>query len=181
MALHIILEVALALVIFFVGTMWWQLLKRDAFLKWAFNNRAFLEGFISQDLVLHPPPRVVACTEIGHDEVGRLHFMMLIGALGKTDSRLQRRIKWGHAAVLLLALVGSHFLGDVYLAMNGILLALLGLQSISVSARNNALEQVLTIAVILHKWIIENPSECAEWIQQAWSLRTLYDVVRASK
>jgi len=83
--------------------------------------------------------------------------------------------------VLLGVVLGSYFLGTVYLAINVIIIFLSAIPGISEPARDNALLQVLTLAVILDKWRAENATDCEQWIEQAWSLRPLYNAVKSAR
>ena len=78
-------------------------------------------------------------------------------------------------------MLGSYFLGTVFLAINAAIIFLSALPGISERARNNALLQVMTLAVILDKWHVENATDCEQWIGQARSLSPLYDAVKAAR
>jgi hypothetical protein len=69
-------------------------------------------------------------------------------------------------------------MGLVYLAINVGLFFLTALVPISSSARMNATDHILTIGVILHQWRLAKPADCDRWIDDAWSLRPLYDAVK---
>jgi hypothetical protein len=97
------------------------------------------------------------------------------------DRASQRRAAMTFAAVVAAVLIGSYFLGAVYLLTNLVLLCLAASVPISRPAQSNALEHVFTIALILHRWRLENATECDQWIDYAKSLRPLYEAVKKAQ
>ena len=63
-------------------------------------------------------------------------------------------------------------------ACEGILLFLLLFEPLSNAAKKSALQHVLILGLILRKWRQENPTECDDWIEQAWTLQPLYDAIK---
>ncbi|HEY6803522.1 MAG TPA: hypothetical protein VI306_08090 [Pyrinomonadaceae bacterium] len=97
------------------------------------------------------------------------------------DKASQQKPSVFFALILGGILVASYFLGMAYLIVNLVLFGFSALGSISQSARNNALEHIMTIAIILDRWRSENPSECDEWIKQTWSLGPIYEAVQKAR
>jgi hypothetical protein len=87
-------------------------------------------------------------------------------------------LKFAHGAIVVALLVGSYFLGPVYLAVSIVAFFVSGVGSIGSAARKNALDHILAIAYLLHRWHVEDPTACEQWIQQAYTLKPLYSVVK---
>jgi hypothetical protein len=83
--------------------------------------------------------------------------------------------------VLAVILTASFFLGVPYLVIDLIVFVLSHIGMLSQAAENNALQHVLTIALILDKWRSEKPTECEDWIEKANSLRPLYNATRNAR
>ena len=173
MATHIIFEVVLAVATLFLGNVWRQLSKRAKFLRQAVSNQSYLDRFISKEMLLHPPSRIEPY--VSKNSVG---YFINIDVLLKADRSSQRRPRVISSVCLLAVLGVSLYLGYAYLAVNLVLLSLLGFAPITESAKHNTLEQIVTLAVILYRWREENAVECDNWVTQARSLHTLYAAVR---
>lgn len=173
MTLHLLAEIALAVLTVFVASIFWQLVKRKSYLRQAVGNKAILDACISHDVLVNPPARLEPYFE--KNEIG---YFVNIDSVVKADQASQQRIKIVAVVILILVFIGSFYLGYQYLAINVALLLLLGFSRISESAKANALEQILTIAIILHRWRIENPVECDEWVGKADTLKELYGTVK---
>ena len=173
MLLHIIIEIVLAVAMLFAASTFWQLRKRAKFLKEAMCSPPFLESLISREWLASPPPRVLAFTQLN-----KLGYVFNIKIVVDADRVSQRKVTLFHAVAVVVIFIGSYFLGPLYLAINFILFFLTAIGPISLPAKNNAAEHILTIGLILHKWRLTNASECDEWIEHAWSLRPLYEAVK---
>jgi hypothetical protein len=176
MLLHIIIEIVLAVAMLFAASTFWQLRKRARFLKEAMCSPPFLESLISREELTSPPPRALAFAQM--NEVG---YVLNIKCVVDADRASQRRVTLFHAVAVAVIFVGSYFLGPVYLAINVVLFFLTAVDPISPSAKTNAMEHIFTIGLILHKWRLDNATECDQWIEHAWSLRPLYEAVRKAQ
>jgi hypothetical protein len=169
------IELVLVVAIFFIGGTFWQLQKGRTFLRRAIRDPKLLASLISLDTLSCPPPRVAFFAQ--KNEIG---YFLNIGIVINSDEKSQRLPKAISCVLLGCLFVGSYFLGWPFLAANLVLFPLLSFAGLSESGRLNALEQVLTLAVILHRWHGENPGECDQWVRQGQgSLRTLYEAVKA--
>jgi hypothetical protein len=74
-------------------------------------------------------------------------------------------------------LVGSYFVGEASFWTNIALFCLAGVQPLGGAAKGNAVDHILSMALILFRWRKENQRECEAWIERGWSLKTLYAVV----
>jgi len=173
MIVRIGIEFVLAIITLIVGSTFWEFPKRARFLKAVISNEQFLLQFITPTTFDSVSPMIRRYAE--KSEGG---YVVNMGAVTHADRVSQRRLQLLNGAVVLAALVGSYFLGPIYLAVSVAIFLISGIGSISAAARNNALEHVLVLAFILHKWHSEDPSGCEQWIQEAWSLRPLYTVVK---
>jgi hypothetical protein len=154
--------------------MFWQLQKRRTFIKRAIRDPNLLASLLSLDNLSSPPPRVAFFAQ--KSEIG---YFFNIGVAINSDEKSQRLPKVISCVLLGCLFMGSYFLGWPFLATNLILFLLLSFVGLSESGQSNALEQVLTLAVLLRKWHGENPVECDQWVRQGQgSLRTLYEAVK---
>jgi len=176
MLIHIAIEIGLAIATFFAGNPFWELRKRAKFLRQVIYNEPFLESFISRQMLANPSPLIAPFVE--KNEIG---WFLNIKCVMDADRTSQRRPAIFFALVLLSIFAASYFLGIPYLAINLVIFALLAFGSISQSAQTNALQHVLAIAIILDKWRLENPLQCEEWLEKAWSLRFLYKAVKNAR
>ena len=176
MLLHIIIEIVLALVIFLAAQAIWQIRKREKFLKHVVCNPPFLESIITRERLANPPERISIFAQ--KNEVGHILNMKCVV---DADRASQRHAAMVFTVIVVVILIGSYFLGVVYLLINLVFLCLAASVPISRSAQSSALEHVFTIALILHKWRLENPSECDQWIDYAKSLRPVYDAVKKAE
>jgi hypothetical protein len=172
MTFRILTETVLAAVTVFLGTNWWQLHKREGFLRRALSKPLYLEGLISRDSLVNPPTRLQPYFQ--RNEIG---YFINIDIVIKADLRSQH-LPWVLiSGILLLILIGSFYQGYVYFTINLTLLLLLGFAPLGEPAQSNADEHLLTMAVILYRWRSEDPAGCDEWVARAHSLKNLYRVV----
>ncbi len=175
MVLKILGELALAVVTFFVGGTLWQLHKRKVFLRGASTSQPFLDRLITRKTLADPPAQIEPY--LTKNDIG---YFINIKAVVSADRRSQR-LPWIIAfGVLLLVFLGSFYLGYTYLAINVVLICLLGFQPISHAAKLNACEHIVTIAAILSRWRAEDPTECDEWVGHVPSFGELYKAVVAA-
>jgi hypothetical protein len=173
MVLHIIIEVVLAFATILASQAFWQLRKRERFLRWAIHNPPLLESLLSRDTLSNPLPRILLFAE--KNEVGYVLNMKCVEHADRS-SQWRTTIFFGIAVAAIL--IGSYSLGISYLAINFVLSLLTASFPLSPSARANAIEHIFTIALILHKWRLDNATECDEWITYARSLQPLYEAVK---
>lgn len=173
MIVHIIAELVLATATLFLSGVWWQLRKRAKFLRQTISNQSYLDAFISKETLVNPPSRIEPYLQ--KNSIG---YFINIDVVIRADHSSQRVPKIASSICLLLILGISLYLGYIYLAINLGLLFLLGFSPINESAKWNALEQIVTLAVILYRWRTENSIECDNWVAQARSLQKLYGAVQ---
>ena len=94
------------------------------------------------------------------------------------DRSSQRQVCFMFATILTGIFVGSFVLGVPYFAVNIVVFLLTAFGTISPSAKENAVQHVLSLATILHKWRREDAGGCDEWVKHASSLRPLYETVK---
>lgn len=169
--MRLALEILLGIASLFLGSMWWGLLKRDAYLKRAVQDETVLNG-LTRELLEAPPARIAIW-----GEKCKFGYARNLQVLVEADKQALRIPKLLHGVPLVLLLVGSYFLGWTVFAANLGLVCLAALPRVPDSAKANTLEQVASIAVILYRWNAENPAECDAFIQKAYSLSKLYSAV----
>jgi hypothetical protein len=170
---HILAKLVLLMATFFFGYLWWQLGKRAIFLKRILRSQPGLDTFISKEKLVNSHSRIEPY--VPKNSIG---YFINIDLVLKADHSSQRVPKVISSICLLLILGVSLHLGYAYLAINLGLLCALGFWPIEASAGGNALDQVLTLAVILYRWHEENPGECDKFVAEARSLQKLYGAVR---
>lgn len=176
MLLHITIEIVLAVATLFASLTFWQLRKRERFLKMAIYNSPFLESVISRERLANPSPRI---SVFAQKNEGGYVFNMKLAV--DADSASQRRVTLFSAVAIAAIFIGSYFLGVSYLVINVVLFFLTDLVPISSSAQSNAMEQVFIMALILHKWRLDNATECDQWVEHAWSVHPLYEAVKKAQ
>jgi hypothetical protein len=175
MIARVAIEVVLGVVTFLAGGIFWQFPKRAKFLKAVICNELFLRGFVTRSALESPSPmNAMAAQKLYKDATG---YVINIKILFDADKISQRRPQMFLGTIVLASLLGSYFLGPIYLAINIGIFLLVALVPIFRSTQINALDQVVAIALILHKWHLEDAAGCVQWIDQASSLRPLYNAV----
>jgi len=173
MIIRIIIEVVIAILVLMVANTFWEFPKRAKFLKRAISDQQFLLSFITPGTFDSLSPTITRYAE--HCEG---NYMVSIGALSQADRASQRRLKVLTGAVVLALLVGSYFLGPVYLIVSFVVFLLSGIGPIGAAARKNALNHILEVSFLLHRWHLQDPAACEQWVQQAYALKPLYSVVK---
>lgn len=173
--MNIIFEIIFAVVILLLGRHLWDCYKRDKFLGQVIVDESFLTGSISRNLLEleNPPPKIALFVDRSP-----LGYSFNVEAHLKADRIALRRVKTICIVVLITVVIASYYMGASYLVANIFLLLLIGFAPVSEQAKASALEHVLIVAIILHKWHRENPEECEVFVEEARVLRLLYNVVK---
>ncbi len=169
MLLKIFLEALIAAAVLFIGSSFWQLLKRDRYMSQVLTTQSFLDTFITQELFINPPARVEL-----YARKNNIGWFVNIQTLLKSDRVTQRKMETIYFALVAFLLIGSYLLGVTFLIINLVLLLFLSYLPLSDPAKVNALENLHCLALILHRWTTEKTPECERWIQQTNSLRKIY-------
>ena len=172
----IAIEIVLVIVTLVAGRLVWQFWKRDQFQQRVVHDAEFLSRLITPCALDSPPS-----TSLRYLQRLPQGYAVNVQLVLVADRRATRILKIFSCGLIIVVLVGSYFLGLLFLLANALLFFVLGLEPASEQARTNALSTILEIACILDRWRAENPEECDEWIKIAWSLRTLYDAVTAAR
>lgn len=166
MALRVGIEIVLAVVVLIASGVFWQFQKRRRFLKRAMCDPEFLKRIISLDVLSNPPQLVaISAFDVYTLKIGK-GYCTNIYAVENADIRSQKI--WQVIAFTFVAclLGASYLLGWPFLGVNIALFFLSSLVGTTESTLRNALDHFVTLAVILHKWNMENPIECELWIRQ---------------
>jgi len=180
MLLHIIIEIVLAIAVLFASQTFWQLRKRERFLKQVICDPLLLQSLISLETLASPPPHISFLASLPAQK-NEVRYVLNIKCVSDADRTTQRRVLFAFAVPIIAIFIGSCFLGTLYLTINVVLFLSAAFAPISSSAQSNALDHIFTIAVILHKWRLDKPAECDKWIEDAWSLRPLYEAVKKAQ
>lgn len=173
MIIRIAIEVVFAILLTMLGNTFWEFPKRAKFVKTAISNQQFLLSFLTPVTFDSLPPAITQYAE----QCGG-HYMVSIGALAHADRVSQRRLKFVIGAIVFALLVGSYLLGPIYLAVSVVVFLLSGVGPIGSAARKNALDHVLALGYLLHRWHLEDPGACEEWVERDYTLKPLYGVVK---
>jgi hypothetical protein len=172
MIIRIAIEVIIAILLLNVGSTFWEFPKRAKLLTRAISDQQFLLAFLAPGTFDSLPPAIARYAQCDGN------YVVSIGALARADRVSQRRLKFITGAVVLALLVGSYFLVLIYLAISIVVFLLSGLGPIGSAARKNALDHILAFGYVLHRWHLEDPVGCEQWVQQAYALKPLYSVVK---
>jgi hypothetical protein len=164
---------------FFGSGIFWQIRKRKQYLRNIISDQIFLKNFISYDLLQNPPPRVSIYYDTNRPRTAGEYGILMVSIL-EADNKSQLIIKIDSIILILIIIIASYFSGGAtFLIIQFSLFCLLAFIPILKSARNNALEHVLTFALILYRWRLEYPEECAQWTQNVPPIQPIYNVVKA--
>lgn len=172
--LQIVAEVILAIGTFVVARQFWICFKRNSYLARVIRDESHLEGFITRDALDHPS----AMMAMFAGSIDEMSYVNNIHIANVADRKSTYRMKVILAIVLMIIGTASYFLGVSYLIINTVVLFLAGLAPVSQPAQASALHHVSILALILYRWNLKDPAECEKWIGQAWTLRSLYNVVK---
>jgi hypothetical protein len=173
MIIRIAIEVVIAIVLVMIGNTFWEFPKRAKFLKRAISDQQFLLTFLTPVTLDSLPPAITAYAD--HCDG---NYMASIVAVADADRVSQRRLKLVMGTVVVALLVGSYFLGPAYLLVGIGVFLFSGLGSIGSAARTNALDHILALSYLLHRWHLADPTGCEKWVEQAYTLKPLYSVVK---
>ena len=173
MIIRIAIEVVIAILLLMIGNTLWEFPKRAKFLKRAISDQQFLLSFLTPVTFDSLSPAITAYADQCDG-----NYMVSMGALAHADRVSQRRVKLLTGAVVLALLVGSYFLGPLYLAISIAVFLFSALGSIGSAARTNALDHILAVSYILHRWHLADPVGCEKWVERAYTLKPLYSVVK---
>jgi hypothetical protein len=162
MIVKVVIEIICAAVILFFGNSFWEFPKRARFLRDLISNQHLMVDSVLPNLRGPTSATAQACLNMCTS-----NYPVCIGLLAKADKVSQRGLKILNAVTILAALIGSHWLGPIYLVVRIAAFALSGLGRISDAAAKNAFDHILEIGFILQKWHQEDEIGCERWMQQA--------------
>lgn len=171
----IVIGVVLALVAYVAGLTFWQVIKRAQYVRKTLANDYFLNQWITRKLLDSAAPELEFYLQ--KMPGGRA---LNIGVEVRSDQSSLQWMKVFSGVAAAAALIGSYFVGPIYLAVSVGVFCLAALGRVSDHAKTNALKHIVTMAVILDRWRTEDAAECEQWIEQTYTLRPLYDAVKAA-
>jgi len=167
LAIRIAIELVLVVVLSFFASLFWQSLACRRFTRRYAQDQEFMDRFVSGLNAEKPFSERVADLK-AFEGNWALNMMIISKTVFESVSAMQT---WG-LLVCVAVLVGSYFLGLVYLGVNvGVFLfwALAGLSSSA--ARNTALGDVLSLAQILYCWKRDDRAAYEAFLDQAWGVQ----------
>lgn len=173
MITHVAIEIVLAVTILFASSSFWQLTKRDIYLKEIIRNKSLLENLIIRSNLDAPNPIDAVFAE--KNEIG---YILKLQCVTKSDQQTIKRLKIIFGLIGIVVTIASGALGSTYFIVNCVLLTLPAFFPIMQSAQRSAIDHIMEIAVILHRWRSENPMECDNFISNTTSLQPLYNTIK---
>lgn len=173
MITNIIVEVIIALGILFVSNSFWQLIKRDRFLKNLIRFSPFLEELILKGSLNDPNPKFTAFAQ-----KNQLGYAINVSCAIENDRKTIKRLEITFGLVGIVATIGSYALGPIFFIINAVMFILPIFAPVAQSAQRSAIDHIMEIAVILYRWRADNPIECDSFISKASSLQPLYEVIK---
>jgi hypothetical protein len=169
LAIRIGIELVLAIVLSFFASLFWQALAHRRYTRRCAQDQEFLDRFV-KTLNSEKPfsERVADLKPFRGDWAGN---MLLVSRVILQSGSAMR---FWSLLVCVAVLVGSYFLGLVYLGVNVALFlfwALVGLSS--PAARNAALGDLLSMAQILYCWKRDDTAKYEAFLEGAWGVRKL--------
>jgi hypothetical protein len=173
--MKILIEIVLALVTIFCGINFWQIFRRDRFMRSTFANTEALKralnemkksnAFESREFFPKPSWTDDYIMNIYNEGVSS-HY-----ALGKA-SRLMLMIAF------VAGLASYFFLGFNYLLINLGLFIFPVIFAVQGSAMENAMEDIMSVAWNVYWFDKKNPKECKDYIEAGTALRPLYKALK---
>ena len=172
MIIKIIIEIVLGFILMGIGSAFWNCVKSPKFLAKILGDYDELKKFfhhlgkekIKQESEFVDP-------EIGYSANIALWIKASISALDKTRNML--------LVVIIAILIGSYFLGNVFLFINIALFIFVAFPNISASAKNNIFYDIHTVMLNVYKWNKVDHNECEHFcnVEQPRTLKNIYRVV----
>lgn len=153
----------------------WQFQKRKKYWKWVTQTPEALALLFSKVTFEDPPSEALSFAREPKPEVG---YMWNVKCLMDSDADAFRRYSFLYGVAIIAILVGSYFLGGVFLIINAALMLLTALRPISISTQADARMTIFALGLILHRWRQANAAECDKFIEQAYGFRVLYEAVK---
>lgn len=172
MITHIIIEFTLAIAILYTSTSFWQLLKRDNFLKEKIGLNPFLEDVILRNSLDEPNPQFAV-----YAEKHQLGYASNIHCVIEADRKTINRLEMIFGAIGITVTALTCVLGLPYLVLSCLLFVLPVFLPITQSAQRSAIDHIMEIAVILYRWRSDNPMEYNSFISSATSLQALHKAI----
>ena len=160
------IECALMVPLLVLSQMFWSNVKNMRYRRSSLQNGEFLATLIKQLNDEMPFSQRVADLK---PREGNWAYSMMYHT--KAEFQALSTMRWIWAALILAILVGSFFLGWVFLALN---LALFGaLAAIGQFGQEYALRNIVEVAAVLYCWRRDDPDGYRRFAEEAWALRTL--------
>jgi|WetSurMetagenome_2_1015567.scaffolds.fasta_scaffold10665_4 hypothetical protein len=172
MIIKVIIEIILGVVLLCVSSSFWNCVKSPKFLAKILGDYDELKKFchhIGKEKIEQESEKVNP--QIGYSASIALWIKASISALDKTRNML--------LVITIGILIGSYFLGNIFLFINIALFVLMAFPSISAPAQNNIFSDIHTIMVNVYKWDKVNRAECEHFcnFEQPRFLKNIYKAV----
>lgn len=175
MTIKIIIEIILGFVLLGVSSAFWNCVKSPKFLAKLLGDYAELKKFYNHlgvEKIEQESEKVAPINEkLGFSTNIVLWMKASISALDRTRNML--------AVVIIGILIGSYFLGNIFLFINIALFIVMAFLGIAASAQNNIFSDIHTMMLNVYKWDKVNHSECEHFcnVEQPRILKNIYRVV----
>jgi hypothetical protein len=175
MTIKIVIEIILGFILLGISSAFWNCVKSPKFLAKLLGDYGELKKFynyLGAEKIKQESEKVAPVNEkLGFSTNIVLWMRASISALDRTRNML--------AVVIIGILIGSYFLGNIFILINIVLFVAMVFPSISADAKNNIMTDIHTIMLNVYKWDKVNHSECEHFcnIEQPRILKNIYRVV----
>ena len=172
MIIKIIIEIVLGVILLVISSGFWNCVKSPKFLAKTLSNyeelKKFFDNFVKDKIEQESD---VVDPKIGFSSNIILWMKASMAALDRTRNIM--------LFFIIVILIGSYFLGIVFLLINIALFFLMAFPSIAASAQNNILSDIHTIMLNVYKWNKVNHGECEHFcnIEQPRILKNIYKII----
>ena len=173
MILRVIAEIVLLILSFIGGTQFWQMIKRDKFMKKCLHDQNFLDSFVlhlKNDNFLTKQATQVSVTGAmytsDYEQNIWLEFSSSISSINK--------VKYIAVSLILAILVGSYFLGLYFLVANLALIVIIGFFPVTESAKDNVYQDLIAIIWNFNKLFESDKLKCQNLLNKTTVLNLIY-------
>jgi len=168
LAIRIGIEIALVALLSFSAVGFWQTIKGRRYRKRITRDQEFLDSFIK---TLNSEKPFSERTSEMEPIRGDWAWNMLLAT--RSDLGALSTLRNAYLVVCVAILIGSFFLGLVYLGINIAVFLFLAMPGVSGPAQNDALKQVLSIAQIMYRWKRDDRHGYESFLREAIGVREL--------
>lgn len=172
LVVRILIELALAPVLLFFALWFWQAFHRKRYIRRLAQDQKTLDEFVQALNSESPFSERAAILEPVN---GNWALNMLL--VTKSDQQAIGTVQVISVLVCAAVVVGSFFLGPVFLAANLGLALLPALIGAGAATKNSALGEILSMALIIYRWKQADPESYRRFLLEAVGIHKLDSAV----